>query len=183
MTKSKIILIIQAVVMYLIQIPFYICLILAKIPNINFEICGVLILIGFLFNLILIPVCIVAAAFAIINLTADSQNPTWVTFIIKLVLIPWYGLNFLVCILLVAGFLNPWLMLGIPILIAIEVLITYIYMLCSSLQAVSYAIRQIMCKRLPLTPTLIVGIVFSFIFVLDIVGSYLLHIELKKYSL
>lgn len=183
MTKSKIILIIQAVVMYLIQLPFYVCLILAKIPFIDFEICGVLIFVGLCLNLLLIPVGIVAVVFAILNLTADSQNPAWVTFIIKLVLIPWYCLNFLVCFLLVTGFLNPFLMIAIPLLIAIEVSITYIYMLCSSLQVVSYTIRQIMCKRIPLTPMLVVGIIFSFIFVLDVVGSYLLHTELKKYSL
>ncbi|MGN0813191.1 MAG: hypothetical protein ACI4MQ_06770 [Candidatus Coproplasma sp.] len=183
MNKSKVILIIQAVVMYLIHIPFYICLILARIPNINFDIFGVFILVGLCANLILIPVGIVAVAFAILNLTTDSKNPAWVTFIIKLVLIPWYCLNFLVCFLLVAGFLNPFLMLAVPLLIGIEVSITYIYMLCSSLQIVSYTIRQIIKKRIALTPMLIVGIVFSFIFVLDIVGSYFLYSELKKYSL
>ncbi|MGN0805802.1 MAG: hypothetical protein ACI4MC_02080, partial [Candidatus Coproplasma sp.] len=125
----------------------------------------------------------VAVAFAILNLTTDGESPAWVTFIIKLVLIPWYALNFLVCFLLVAGFLNPFLMLAIPLLIGIEVSITYLYMLCSSLQIVSYTIRQIITKRIPLTPMLLVGIIFSFIFVLDIVGSYLLHAELKKHSL
>ncbi|MGN1373130.1 MAG: hypothetical protein ACI4VK_03665 [Candidatus Coproplasma sp.] len=183
MTKSKIILIIQAVVMYLIQLPFYICLILAKIPSVDFEVCGVLILIGLCLNVLLIPVGIVAVAFAILNLTSDGKNPAWVTFIVKLVLIPWYCLNFLVCFMLVAGFLNPFLMLAVPLLIGIEVCITYLYMLCSSLQIISYTVRQLITKRIRLTPTLIVAIVFSFIFVLDVVGSYLLHAELKKYSL
>lgn len=183
MNKSKIILIIQAAVMYLIHIPFYVCLILAKIPYIDFSICGVLIIVGLCFNVLLIPVGIVAAVFAILNLTTDSQNPARVTFIIKLVLIPWYALNFLVCFLLVVGFLNPFLMIAIPLLIAIEVSITYIYMLCSSLQAVSYTIRQLIKKRIRVNAAIIVGLIFSFIFVLDIVGSYLLHYELQKYSL
>lgn len=183
MTKSKVILITQTVVMYLIQIPFYICLILARLTNINFEICRILILVGLCFNLLLIPVGMVAVAFAIHNLLADGQNPAWMTFIIKLVLIPWYCLNFLVCLLLVAGFLNPFLMLAIPLLIGLEVFITFTYMVCSSLQIVSYTIRQIIKKRIAVTPMVMVGIVFSFIFVLDIVGSYLLHTELKKYSL
>lgn len=184
MTKSKIILIIQAVVMYLIQIPFYICLILARIPFIDYEICGVFILVGLIFNVVLIPVGIVAIIFAIINLTTDNGSPAFLTtFIIKLVLIPWYVLNFFVCFLLVAGFLNPWLMLAIPLLICVEVFITYVYMLCSSLQTVSYTIRLLIKKRISVTPKIIVGLVFSFIFVLDIVGSYLLYNELKNYSL
>ena len=99
MNKSKVILIIQAAVMYLIHLPFYICLILAKVPNINYDICGVLILVGLCANLLLIPVGLVAVAFAIFNLTTDCESPALTTFIIKLVLIPWYALNFLVCFL------------------------------------------------------------------------------------
>lgn len=183
MTKSKIILIIQAVVMYLIHLPFYICLILAKIPSIDFEVCGLLILVGLCLNVLLIPVGIVAVVFAILNSTSDSQNPALTTFIVKLTLIPWFILNFFVCFLLVAGFLNPFLMLAVPLLICIEVIITYIYMVCSSLQAVSYTIRQLIKKRIHINAAIIVGLIFSFIFVLDIVGSFLLYNELKKCSL
>ena len=183
MNKSKVILIIQAVIMYLIHLPFYICLILAKVPNINYDICGVLILVGLCANLLLIPVGLVSVAFAIFNLTTDGESPALTTFIIKLVLIPWYAVNFLVCFLSVAGFLNPFLMLAVPLLIAIEVSVTYVYTVCSSLQLAAYTIRQIIKKRIAVTPMLIVGLVFSFIFVLDIVGSYLLYRQLNKYSL
>lgn len=166
--------------MYLIHLPFCICLILAKVPNINFDICGVLILVGLCANFIMIPVGLVAVAFAILNLTADGESPALATFIIKLVLIPWFAVNFLVCFLLVAGFLNPWLMLAVPLLIAIEVFITYLYTVCSSLQLAAYTVRQIIKKRISVTPMLIVGLVFSFIFVLDIVGSYLLYRQLNN---
>lgn len=62
---------------------------------------------------------------------------------------------------------------------------SYINLLCAIVEStiVSYTIRQIIKKRIAVTPMVMVGIVFSFIFVLDIVGSYLLHTELKKYSL
>ncbi|MGN1103647.1 MAG: hypothetical protein ACI4QI_02105 [Candidatus Coproplasma sp.] len=169
--------------MYLIQIPFYICLILAKIPSVDFEVCGVLIIIGLCLNLLFIPVAIVAVVFAILNVTHDSQNPALTTFIVKLTLIPWFIINFFVCFLLIAGFLNPFLMLAVPLLICIEVFITYIYMVCSSLQVVAYTIRQLIKKRIRINAAIIVGLIFSFIFVLDIVGSYLLYSQLQKCSL
>lgn len=169
--------------MYLIHLPFYICLILARIPFIDFEVCGVLILIGLCFNILLIPVGIVAIVFAILNLTADYENPAKTTFIVKLALIPWYLLNFLVCFLLIAGFLNPFLMIAIPLLIGIEVLVTYAVMLCSSLQILSFTVRQITKKRLTVNAKVVVGIIFSFIFCLDIIGSFLLYKELQNQSI
>lgn len=183
MKNSKIILIVQAVVMYLIHIPFYICLILARVTDLNLNVLGALIVAGLCANLIMLPVCLVAIVFAVLNLTADYANPAKTTFIVKLVLIPWFVLNCVICFLLVAGFLNPWLMLAVSLLIGIEVFVTFVYTACSSLQTVAYTARQIIKKRLPVTPTVIVGLIFSFIFVLDIVGSYLLYSELKRFNL
>ncbi|MGN0807206.1 MAG: hypothetical protein ACI4MN_01990 [Candidatus Coproplasma sp.] len=182
MKKSIVILIVQAAIMYLIQIPFYICLILAKVPNVDFNVCWTLILVGLCLYAALIPVVIVSLAFAALNLMMDCRSPAKTTLIVKLALIPWYVFNIVVCVLLSAGFLNPFLMIAVPLLIVLEVVITYIIMAVSSLQIVFYTLRQIFKKRVVVTPMVIIGIVFSFIFVLDIVGSYLLNKELKRYG-
>ena len=180
MNKSNIILIIQAVCMYLIHIPFYLILILAKIPSISFETVKVLFTIGFSFMSIMAPVCIISFIFAGFNMIRSGNSPLKTAIIVKIVLIPWYIFNLLVCILLLAGFLNPWLMMAIPLLICIEVVITYIFMLSTSAHSVFYTIKYLSCKKIKPNKIMTVALIFHFIFCLDIVGAVMLNMETAK---
>ena len=180
MNKSSKILIIQLVCMYLMHIPFYLILILAKIPNVSFETIEVLIIIGFVAMLVMIPVCLVSLIFACLNFVHNESSPLKTTLIVKIGLMPWYILNLLVCLLLVAGFLNPWLLIAVPLLICIEVGITYTFMLSTSVHSVIYTIRYLVSRKIEPNYKIVIALVFHFIFCLDIIGVLMLCKEIKK---
>ena len=103
--------------------------------------------------------------------------------IVKLALIPWYVLNFYLCIMLIAGFLNPWLMLATPIVAAILICSTYIYMLATSLPDIAYLIRTLIKKKIRIKTSLVFAVIFLFIFCLDIIGGLMFYIITKDIDL
>ena len=183
MKKSNIILIIQAACMYLIHIPFYLILILARMSTTSFETIKLLFTVGFSLMSVMVPVCIVSFIFAILNMIRSGDSPLKTALIIKLALIPWYIFNLLVCILLLAGFLNPWLMMAIPLLIGVEFAVTYIFMLSTSVHSVLYTIKYLSCRKIKPNKTMTVALVFHLFFCLDIVGAIMLNRQLWKYIL
>ena len=176
--KNKIILIIQLIIMYVIHIPWLIILIFKN--SINPDQFVLLTKLGLFSNLLMIPVLLVSLAFALLSLTCDTKAPFKTTLIIKIALVPWYIFDVVVCFLLVAGFLNPWLFFGIPLLIGLEVTITYVYMLSTSIHNIAFIIRKMMKNKKAYSINTLLGIVFSFIFMLDIVGAILLNSEYKR---
>ena len=58
---------------------------------------------------------------ALLSVFKDHENPTKTVLAIKLAAIPWYVANFYFWVGLAAGFLNPFLMIGLPIVIALGV--------------------------------------------------------------
>ena len=180
MRKNNVILIIQTVCMYLIHLPFYLILILVRLQDVSFETIETLFTVGLVAMLLMVPVCLISLIFALLILGCKTAPPYKTTMIIKLTLIPWYILNWLVCLLLSAGFLNPWLFLAVPVLVGVEVVITYIYMLSTSIHSVIYTLKNISAKKIKLNACIIVALVFHIIFCLDIVGAIMLHVEMKK---
>ena len=180
MKRSNVILIVQSVCMYVIHFPFYLALILARIPSVSFETIGTLFTVGLVALLAMIPVCIVSFIFAMLNLMPKVSSPIKTTLIVKCCLIPWYILNLFVCVILVAGFLNPWLFLAVPVLMGIEAVITYIFMLSTSLHSVIYTIKCNASRKIQINPAMIVALVFQFFFCLDVVGAIILYKEFNK---
>lgn len=180
MKRSNVILIVQSVCMYVIHLPFYLALILVRIPSVSFETIETLFTIGLIALLAMIPLCIVSFIFAMLNLTPKVSSPVKTTLITKCCLIPWYILNLLVCLLFVAGFLNPWLFLAVPALMGIEAVITYVFMLSTSLHSVIYTIKSNATRKIKMTSAMIVALVFHFFFVLDVIGAIILSVEMKK---
>lgn len=176
--KNKIILVIQLITMYVIHLPWLIVIILKN--TINPDQFLFFTKLGICLNLLMIPVVLVSLVFALLSLTSDTKPLFKTTLIIKIALVPWYVFNLIVCFLLVAGFLNPWLFLGIPLLIILEVSITYVYMLSTSIHNIAFIIREMMKNKKAYSINTLLGIVFSFIFMLDIVGAILLNCEYKR---
>ncbi|MCF0117888.1 MAG: hypothetical protein HUJ61_07590 [Bacilli bacterium] len=177
--SKKILLITQTIYMYLMQLPLTLAILLARVYGINntFEI---LFKTGLFMHLGMIPFVIINVIFGILDFIKPNQESiSKTTLIVKIVLIPWYIMNFVICFLLVAGFLNPFLMLGLPLLLIILIGGTYINMLSTSIHVVVQTIRRIINKQLPMSTKLIIGIIFNFIFCLDFVGCILIRNEEK----
>ena len=169
--------------MYLMHLPFYLVLILAKLPDVSFETIEVLFTIGFVASFLMIPVCITSLIFALTVLGREISSPLKTTLVIKLCLIPWYILNCVISLLMVAGFLNPWLFMAVPLLIAFEVVITYVYMISTTIHSVIYTIKYLHTQKIQPSTQIIVALVLHFIFCLDIIGAIMLNAEMKKQNL
>ena len=186
MKITKIFLILQAVGMYVMHLPLYIMLIIFTLPNGEaiLENAAKPIFISFLVLLILVsPLCLLTAITSIVSIFKGNESPAKTTMIIKLALIPWYVLNFYLCIMLIAGFLNPWLMLATPIVAAILICSTYIYMLATSLPDIAYLIRLLIKKKIRIKTSLVFAVIFLFIFCLDIIGGLMFYIITKDIDL
>ena len=182
MKSNKVLLIVQTVLMYVAHIPFYIALLLIKlVPNTSIDnvIIG-FILAGVITSCIILPFCIVNGIMALISLFKDFESPIRIALKIKLILIPWYIMNFIICLLLSVGFLNPWLLIAWFFVVFIMICITYIMMLSTSLTAFSYTVRKLVKGEYKKKGLIITGLVFLFFFFLDILGALLLVIKEKK---
>ncbi len=169
--------------MYLAHLPFYILIIMVRIPNIGEltdKLFPGLLLGGIIATALIIPICIVNVIIALISLFRGIYNPTKTTMIIKLLLIPWYIINFMICCFLVVGFLNPWLFLAAPIVLCILVAITYILMISTSLFDIAYIINKMAKKEIKVKGSIITSIIFLCMFFFDIIGSIILYIKTKE---
>ena len=108
---------------------------------------------------------------ALLSVFKDHENPTKTVLAIKLAAIPWYVANFYFWIGLAAGFLNPFLLIGLPIVIALGVVLTYFVMLSTSLYSIAYLIRGLKKKMFSARPAFAPAAVFHFIFCLDVAGA------------
>lgn len=118
--------------------------------------------------------------FGVVNVFRESADPTKSTLICKLCLVPWYVVNFVFCALVVAGFCNPWLLVGIPVVIAVGCCLTWWTMFCTGVANLSYVVLLLRQGKLQVDTKLVLAIVFHFVFVLDIVGAFLLRDAIAK---
>ena len=117
---------------------------------------------------------------AFLSVFKDQPNPTKNTLIIKLAAIPWYAVNFYFWVGLASGFLNPFLLIALPLVIALGVVLTYFVMLSTSLYSIAYLIRGLKKQMFPVRPVYVPAAVFHFIFCLDVVGAIWLRVLLRK---
>lgn len=173
--NGKIPLILQVIIMYIVCI---FCFVIAF--TIEEEMQNSLILTMYL----LYGLCFVAGfvniLVAILHIFLKSESSTMVTIIVKLSLIPWYILNFLFWLIAFVIMINPWFLPFAPVVLVVGVVSTYFLMICTGAHNLSYVIKLVKNKEATLTIQLVISIVFHFIFVLDIVGSFVLHSYLKK---
>lgn len=133
--------------------------------------------------IIIILALIISLTIVIISVIASAkgkdEDMTKFTLIIKLAAIPWFVANYVMWFLLVLGMLNPILFLAIPITIALSMTGTYVLMMSSSLNNIVPLIGKVKRKEIKLKPLLMIGIIFQFIFCLDILGAIFVMISNK----
>ena len=178
MFVSKCLLIAAAAVLYAMQIsiliPAYGILHQLNWPDFNFK------LIGILLGLALV-VGIAALIFGIIGTARKEEDPnTRLTVIIKAAMIPFFCINIYLWSVLVSGMLNPFLFLAIPVIIVIGCCLTYVYMIMTSLPDVIYMISFIIRRRKKPNIYMILGLIFEFFFVLDLVGAIFIDKAYKE---
>ncbi|MDE6414558.1 MAG: hypothetical protein K2K48_04010 [Anaeroplasmataceae bacterium] len=177
--NGKIPLIIQVIFMYAFYICFGVAVIICCMGE---ELSNQLILIMWILFFLCFGIGFVNVIVAILHIFLKSQKPTMVTIIAKFSLIPWYIMNFIFWALAVVIFIHPFFLPIVPIIFVLGVSSTYFFMICTGVHNLSYVIKLVKNKELKLTGGIIVSVIFHFIFVLDIIGSFALHYYLKPYS-
>lgn len=176
MRVCKILLIVTITVLYLMQgfiaVPLYGMMKSVDTGELNVKLVFILLAISILTG-------ITALGFGIAG-TVKNENPlTGITVGVKIAMIPFFGLNIVLWILLFAGMLNPFLMFGIPLAAVIGVCLTYVYMLMTGLPDIIYSIGFCIKNKKRPAALLIAGVILSFIFVLDVIGIIMIHRSLK----
>ena len=180
--RAKTYLIIQVVLMYLAHLPIYVGLVMLKLPISDAVIdkwVPILLLAGFVLTILILPYSLVCLIMSIISSFKSINNPTKSTMIIKLSLIPWFVINFFFCVLIFAGFLNPWMMLLAPVVAFILICITYIFMISTSVFDIAFVINCLIRKKTEVNAFFVIAIIMLFTFFLDVVASILLYVKTK----
>ena len=184
-SRSRKILIIQTILLYFLILPGLTLLIIIRFNEIPTEV-----LIGFLIasivcSLLTLPLSIVSFIFSLIQKN-ENQKLLKTSMIVKLVLIPYYVINFIYCFVLIAVAGNPWMMIGIPFIIFISFFNTYCSVLSTSLHSFVFVLKYLIKNKIKPNPATIVGLVFHFFFCIDVIGGILLCLgfkDLKKVEL
>ncbi len=110
-------------------------------------------------------------AFTKIN---DNNGTIKITMISKLVLVPYFIINFLVCALLIAGFAFIFTILSTIILIPLFVLANFLTMLVTSSYNISYLINKFKNKEINLL-TFFIHFIFQLVFIGDIIDTIYIY--------
>lgn len=164
--------------LYLLQVSFltYIGLAIAfEETSFNTEL---LLFIPLAFGIVAVIFGILNVVFGIIQFYKPNSNVYKVTMISKLVLIPYYVINFIISVLLLIGMLNPFLILYAFIAIPLIVVITYATMFATSTYNLGY-MAYLVKRGEKEWQELIMHFIFHFIFVLDVISSMMLVFKLK----
>ncbi len=182
MKANKILMLIQTIGMYLSQITVLVAFIILDI-TINTEkvnaiadhlgdaylICmGVLLLIS-LINIIVPLFYLQKPA---VNINRFAMN-------IKISQILWYIVNYILSLLVFLGMMNPLVWFAAPIYLVLAVLITYLYMLSTSMPLFLSYIRRMKWRKSASTVLSVLACISLFFFVFDVFGSIYLYLKDK----
>lgn len=116
---------------------------------------------------------------AITHILVPHQNSYKSIMITKLALIPFFIMNFIICMLVCVAILNPWLFMTSIVIIPLMIGITYGVLLVTSSYNLAHMIRAL-SKKEATSKELTLHIIFHLIFVLDVISSVILVIKGKK---
>lgn len=181
MLASKIVILVATLILYVMQmliaVPLFGAFVLEEnwgdMDNARLSAVGILLAVALVLDL-------VSFILAIIGSAKQEDPMTKMTVIIKALFIPFFLINITLYVLSFLGMLNPFLMWAIPLVMVIGVCLTYAYMFMSSWPDIIYMIIYLIKnKRRPKTG-MVLGIIFEFFFVLDIVGAILVNKAYKE---
>ena len=179
MKANKVMPIIQVILMYVAQVPIDLGLIFFFTDTFTSSVM-ILFLVGIILTSLVLMFCLASAIVSLTSIFTKPKDPTKTVMISKLVLIPWFIVNFYFCVLLFAGTLNPFLLILSPIVFAIEVSITYLLMITISIIDLAFVINKLKEKELTINKYLVFVNILLFIFCLDVLGSILLYKKMKS---
>lgn len=181
MLAAKIVILVATVVLYVMQmliaVPLFGAFVLeenwGELDNTRLSAVGILLAVALVLDL-------VSFVLAIIGSAKQEEPKTGMTILIKALFIPFFLINITLYILSFLGMMNPFLMWAIPLVMCIGVCLTYAYMFMSSWPDIIYMIIYLIKnKRRPKTG-MVLGLIFEFFFVLDLIGAILVHRAYKK---
>ena len=176
MLAAKIVILVATVVLYVMQmliaVPLFGAFVLeenwGELDNTRLSAVGILLAVALVLDL-------VSFVLAIIGSAKQEEPKTGMTILIKALFIPFFLINITLYILSFLGMMNPFLMWAIPLVMCIGVCLTYAYMFMSSWPDIIYMIIYLIKnKRRPKTG-MVLGLIFEFFFVLDLIGAILVH--------
>ena len=173
MAVSKWILAAAVAVLYVMQVCILVPVIgimsSIDLPDFNFPLIGILLGITLILG-------IVSLVFAIIGTVKKEDEPkTLMTVIIKAVMVPFFCINLYLWYVLVSGLMNPFLFLAIPVVMCLGVCLTWCYMFMTSFPDIIYMIAFLIRKKKKPDIKMILGLIFEFFFLIDLVGAILIH--------
>lgn len=181
MLAAKIVILVATVVLYVMQmliaVPIFGTFVMqqnwGELDNTRLSAVGILLAVALVLDL-------VSFVLAIIGSAKQEEPNTGMTILIKALFIPFFLINITLYILSFLGMMNPFLMWAIPLVMCIGVCLTYAYMFMSSWPDIIYMIIYLIKnKRRPKTG-MVLGLIFEFFFVLDLIGAILVHRAYKK---
>lgn len=116
----------------------------------------------------------------LLQLGVPKQPVFGAVMVAKLCLIPFFIVNFVLCLLLVAGFLNPFLAWSLVLVVPLMIGLTYAALLVTSSYAICYTVRQLRTGQRTLGERLIY-IVALLLFAVDNVAAVLLYVRERKH--
>ncbi len=176
-TASKIFILLGALSMYAMQIGVLLPLRFALRGESGTDIGGGFVLACILFSGLF---GIIGLILAIVAGVRQEAPATVFSMVLKFMMIPFFILNFLFWVFLFLGTLNPFLIVATPFVVLIGGFLTYLVVLMTSLPDVIFTLIELRLYKGCPKKLFVLGIVFSFFFVLDVVGAVILHIAYKK---
>lgn len=181
MLASKIVILVATLILYVMQmliaVPLFGAFVLeanwGELDNTRLSAVGILLAVALVLDL-------VSFVLAIIGSAKQEDPKTKMTVIIKALFIPFFLINITLYVLSFLGMLNPFLMWAIPLVMVIGVCLTYAYMFMSSWPDIIYMIIYLIKNKRRPKPGMVLGIIFEFFFVLDIVGAILVNKAYKE---
>ena len=181
MLASKIVILVATLILYVMQmliaVPLFGAFVLeanrGELDNTRLSAVGILLAVALVLDL-------VSFVLAIIGSAKQEEPKTKMTVIIKALFIPFFLINITLYVLSFLGMLNPFLMWAIPLVMCIGVCLTYAYMFMSSWPDIIYMIIYLIKNKRRPKPGMVLGIIFEFFFVLDIVGAIIINKAYKE---
>ena len=181
MLAAKIVILVATLILYVMQmliaVPLFGAFVLeanwGELDNTRLSAVGILLAVALVLDL-------VSFVLAIIGSAKQEEPKTKMTVIIKALFIPFFLINITLYVLSFLGMLNPFLIWAIPLVMVIGVCLTYAYMFMSSWPDIIYMIIYLIKNKRRPKLGMVLGIIFEFFFVFDIVGAILIHRAYKK---
>lgn len=155
--------------LYLFDIGFWVAIFTEVVP---------LFYVGVAFGVLSFPLLGIIIALSIFKFAVPDSDSLKFSMIFKLIMIPFFCSNFVICTVVVAGFANVWLIWSLPVVLAVVIILTYLCVVGSSAFAVSYIGRRTLEGKID-TQTAIINVILHFTFVLDVISSIYMY---RKYG-